>query len=118
MPVPIYTEVWKFQRVMQRSEARWYLSPKILTLTYGNAKTGAWECEVDLESCTTSAQLLDWIFTVNETPFNEPASVIFEFLEAIRKILGPQAIFCRGGEDLGKIDVKKLVAEYVERKYC
>jgi len=65
--------------------------------------TGHWLYEIDLERCTTPAQLLDWIFQLHGKTWMTP-EMMDEFLSAIqhacREVLGKsvQGCFCPFGQ--------------------
>ena len=51
---------------------------------------------VDLERCRTSAELLDWIFQINQKTWATP-EIVKDLLDAIDDLLCPQATLCSGG---------------------
>ena len=74
----------------------WYFDAKILTLEYVN---GRWNYQIDLEECTTPAELLDWLFQIQGKSWCTPEVLydLFELLEAVSKhMLGTsvQGAFC------------------------
>lgn len=70
----------------------WVLNVSTFTLDHD-------DYQVDLEQCTTSAEVLDWIAQVAEKPLatNE---VIAGLVRAINDVLAPQQHLCSGGKHL------------------
>ena len=62
---------------------------------------------IDLEECTTCAQVLDWIFQWSNK--NETDESCRDLLRALDELLDPQANLCSWGVDRGRLDVKKLL---------
>ena len=60
--------------------------------------------EIDLETCTGSAQVLDWIFQVFKKTWSTP-ELIYEILEGIEQACeqshgdSAQGVFCPGGRN-------------------
>lgn len=70
--------------------------------------------EIDLEECTTSAQLLDWIFQIsNKTWMTEKDRS--DMLLALNDLLRPQANLCSFGQNL-KFDAKKHLKSLARKK--
>jgi hypothetical protein len=73
---------------------------------------GAYEYEVDLERCTTSAQVLDWICQVARKQWGgDHAAVVSGLVTALDDVLNPQAHLCSSGQSkrLTRAAVRKLV---------
>jgi hypothetical protein len=87
-------------KAKSKSFGPWMYERQSLTLTHENGY------EVALLECRTSAELLDWIFQVQQKPWAD-AETIQEFLRALQELLSPQENLCGGGMELGPIDVKK-----------
>ena len=68
----------------------WKYDPKYMTLTYT-----PYDYEVNLEQCTDSAEILDWIFQIKSKHWGPIA--IDDFLTAIAELLDPQANYCSFG---------------------
>jgi hypothetical protein len=65
---------------------------------------------VDLGSCGTSAQVLDWIFQVWEkTWVKKNPEIIVGLIELIGKTLKPQATLCSNGIELGPVDWRVVI---------
>lgn len=79
----------------------WKFDPKNLTLTHKNGY------EIDVESWTTSAEVLDWIFQIQSKSWNN-AETMFTLIVAIEDIVNPQANLCSFGAEKGPIDVRKM----------
>src|ERR1017187_2385426 len=71
------------------SWGHWVYNEKNLTLNY---KKPYEIYEVDLERCTTSAAILDWIFQIRMHDYS-----VADFVEAIHDLLDPQRNYCSGG---------------------
>ncbi len=89
----------------RRPRREWAYDAENLTLTY-RGESGH-EYEVDLETCTTSAQLLDRIFQVSNKGFHPAAAG--EFLEWLDFILNPQGTLCSGGKEQGQVVVRDRI---------
>jgi hypothetical protein len=77
---------------------------------------GGYRYEVDLEDCTTSAAVLDWIFQIAGKEWGDgPAernAVIAGLVNALDDILRPQVNLCTGGQSkrLSRTAVRRLVS--------
>lgn len=71
----------------------WKFFPDNLTLVH--SPTGY---EIDLEEIDTSAQMLDWIFQVQNKTWATP-DVLYGLLAAFRTVMNPQANYCSMGCD-------------------
>lgn len=67
--------------------------------------------EIDLWTCRTSAEVLDWIFQVAGKSWLTPDDLC-DLINAFRVLLNPQARLCSGGWDQGTIDVDAVLLEY------
>ena len=83
----------------------WVYDAENLTLTYRGE--GGDEYKVDLETCTTSAQLLDRIFQVSNKGIHPAAAG--EFLEWLDFILNPQGTLCSEGKEQGPVVVRDRI---------
>jgi len=63
--------------------------------------------DIDLEKCTDSAQILDWIFHLLNKAWVTEESMI-ELLLLIKSILDPQGNFCSLGVEQGPLPPSKL----------
>ena len=80
----------------------WEFYDSSLTLRRtGNAKTGG-GYEIDLETCTTSAEMLDWIFQIRNKTWGGDA--VADLVWAFEVLLHPQASLCSGGCEQGPIN--------------
>jgi hypothetical protein len=61
--------------------------------------------EVDLDTCTDSAQILNWVFQASSKEWSNEASV--DLIEAFRDIFNRQANVCPGGKGK-KIDPRAV----------
>lgn len=81
----------------------WTLNVGVYTLEHD-------DYEVDLEQCTTSAEVLDWIAQVATKPWATD-EVIAGLVRALNDVLAPQEHLCSSGQHLrlsGK-ELKRLV---------
>ena len=79
----------------------WKFNSKNLTLTHENGY------EIDVESWTTSAEVLDWIFQIHSKTWNN-ADTMQGLILAIEEIIDPQANLCSFGTEQGPIVVSKV----------
>lgn len=72
--------------------------------------TTPYRYEVDLEDCTTSAEVLDWIFQIAGKTWADDATIA-GLVRALDDILHPQATLCSSGQSrsLTRSDVRALV---------
>jgi len=82
----------------------WIYDPSNLTLRYREKTPDAYE--IDLEICTTSAEVLDWIFQVRSKMHVGPIE-ISDLLRALKAIIDPQATLCSWGKERGPILVNR-----------
>jgi hypothetical protein len=90
----------------------WRLNASNYTLEY--YKAGNWWYEVDLEQCSNSAQVLDWIFQVSKKQWLSPTGLA-DLVKALDAVLDPQARLCSFGKSkkMSKAAIRKLVKEHV-----
>jgi hypothetical protein len=81
----------------------WKFDPQRLTLVYD-------DYEIDLETCTTSAAVLDWIMQVAGKTFATD-HVLAALVRDLFWILAPQATLCSTGIEKGPIDVRAAVTK-------
>jgi hypothetical protein len=80
-----------------RQWGKWWLDVKRLCLVYQpEGRSGGYE--VDIEQINSSAEMLDWIFQINNKGWAS-AKDIADLLEAFGDIFYPQANLCSGGVD-------------------
>ena len=71
--------------------------------------------EVDLERCTTSAEMLDWICQVAEKTWATPDTV-GNLAMALNELLRPQATVCALGVEGDPIeDVRKAIEKALDK---
>ena len=75
---------------------KWTLNRDTFCLVY-EGDNADWY-EIDLDTFTDSAQILDWIFQVARKPWI-PAQGIGDLLKAINQIFRPQKNYCSWGKD-------------------
>ncbi len=90
-------------------EFRWVLDPGRLVLVLGDPATGVWAYEVDLERCTTSAEVLARIAHVAAKGWvsNE---ILGSLVRALDEVLRFRTNLCGRELERGPIDVKAVVA--------
>ena len=76
--------------------------------------THRWGMVVDLDRCTTSAEVLDWILQIRHKTWTTDQDVA-DLVHALDDVLRPQAKLCSWGVERGPIDVKAVVAEYARK---
>ncbi len=92
--------------------AGWQYESQTLVLAF--YEEGRWTYEVDLERCTTSAEVLDWIMQVASKTWATDA-VIAGLVRALRDLLEPQGTLCSFGQERGPLDVRKQLARWPQR---
>ncbi len=90
------------------TKSPWSFDKKTLCLVLNAPnEEGPRDYEVDVEECTTSAHMLDWIMQVVS---HGPSDRVLAWLvRDLNRMLRPQATLCSGGIEKGPIDVKKLL---------
>lgn len=91
------------QRIRERKWGNWTYHPENLTLEHACGR------EIDLETCSTSAQMLDWIFQIFHSRYMSREDVYFLLL-AFDHLLQPQSCLCSYGGDC-RIDVKHWISK-------
>ena len=95
---------------------RWYFERANLTLALSPSGRrlmdgdllGAGEYEVDLERCTTPAQVLDWIVQVSKKTWATDA-IVADLVRALDDLLDMQGTLCPFGQ-ARSVNVKRLLA--------
>jgi hypothetical protein len=90
----------------QRTWAGWSLDRAKYTLSCRGY-------EVDLEECTTSAEMLDWIMQVAGKSWATP-EIVAGLVQAFADILDPQRHLCSGGASrlLTESRIRDLVKQF------
>lgn len=84
----------------------WRYDPHLMTLTYmGPSYPSGYE--IDLETCRTSAEVLDWVFQIHDKDWGDAA--LAGLLWWLRALLDPQATLCSDGVERGPIRVAALL---------
>ncbi|HYZ12241.1 MAG TPA: hypothetical protein VFA08_01350 [Actinomycetota bacterium] len=87
----------------------------VLDLTAGPDRASC-RYEIDLERCTTPAEVLDWIFQVRGKAFASP-EVLTGLIHALQATLDPQATLCSWGvakdAPVTAADVRRRLIEYL-----
>jgi hypothetical protein len=86
----------------------WCLDPTRLVLECYEGRR--WVYEVDLEQCTTSAQVLDWIAQVAMKTWATDA-VIAGLIRALDAVLDLQSNLCGMGIEHGPVNVAAVVRQ-------
>ena len=91
----------------------WSFMPETLVLVCEAAEAKGYE--VDLERCTTSAEMLDWLCQVAEMDWATPDAV-GNLVMAFSELLRPQTTVCPMGVEGEPIeDVRKAIAATARR---
>ena len=61
-----------------------------------------------VERCTTSAEVLDWIFQVHLKGWIEPSDS-YNLIVAFRELISPQSNLCSGGIEQGPKNIKNIL---------
>jgi hypothetical protein len=95
----------------------WTYHPERLLVTY-RAK-GAYEYDVDLESCTTSAEMLDWIVQFSKKTW-ATSEAVGDLVKILNKLLRPQGTLCSFGVESGPLPMgdamRELIANHIGEK--
>jgi hypothetical protein len=87
------------------SRGHWKYDAKDLTLT---TEAGGYPYEIDLESITTSVEMLDWIMQIAKKKWGT-SSVVGELVLILNEIHRPQETLCSMGIERGPIAVKNII---------
>jgi len=79
------------EEVLPTRWGNWEYHHENYTLQY--VDEGQWIYEIDLDRCTTSAALLDWIMQIQQKTWANPVD-LRDLLKAIDDLLYPQANYC------------------------
>lgn len=96
---------------MQQSSP-WKFDSQNLTLNLFQEGKGQ-RYYIDLEKCRTSAEVLDWVMQVASKPWATD-QILGSFIRELNRLLDPQGNLCSGGEEIGPIDVKKVIKERLQ----
>lgn len=103
---------------MRRAWGPWRLDADRLVLDCN--LDGDWTYEVDLERCTASAEVLDWIAQICGKEWladhDADAQIVGHLVKALDDVLGLQANLCSFGMDreMTRADIAGRVKDYVE----
>lgn len=107
----------RLRRAPRPSWGPWKLDPETFELYTDPASVG-YSYAVDLETCTTSAEVLDWIFQINTKQWapddHGNAIIVAGLIRALRDLLDPQAHLCSSGlsKRLTKANIRRRTAQY------
>jgi len=90
----------------------WQFDPVRRVLTFYK-QPGWWVYEVDLDRCSTSAQVLDWIFQITQKRWATD-HVLAALRHALNAMLRPQATLCGSGCERGPIGVPSTLQRLAE----
>src|SRR5690606_4151805 len=92
--------------------APWKFKKSTLELTIDKEEAGKGQVRyaIDLEKCTTSAEVLDWIMQVVGKNWGTD-QVIASLIRALQYYLRPQETLCSLGKEQGPLNVKKVIQE-------
>jgi hypothetical protein len=85
-----------------RRFGEWSYDPADLTLTHAGGY------DIDLERCSTSAEMLDWIFQIASKTWCSPITLA-GLVRAFDELLHPQGYLCSSGVERGPIDVAATI---------
>lgn len=99
----------------RRDWGPWHLDAFIYVLW---TDAGGYHYEIDLEECTTSARVLDWICQVAGKEWDGREHILAGLVAAFDDILRPQAHLCSSGQSkrLTKAAIRQLVDDAAERE--
>lgn len=96
----------------QQALSIWRFNAETRALAYFNEQ--GWIYEVDLDRCTTSAQVLDWIAQVSQKRWATD-QVLAALSRALDAVLDLQSTLCGCGQERGPIDVPAVLSLNAER---
>lgn len=93
-----------------KKDNMWKLNKRsrCLSIKRPDIRKGPGWYDVDLDKCSTSAGVLDWIMQVEGKAWSTD-HILAEFVREIRRVLSPQSTLCTNGQEQGPIDIKKLL---------
>ncbi len=93
-----------------KKDNMWKLNKRsrCLSIKRPDIRKGPGWYDVDLDQCTTSAGVLDWIIQVAQKQWAND-HVLATFIRELDRLLSPQSNLCSGGEEKGPIDIKKVL---------
>lgn len=94
------------EREIPTKWGRWKLDLERLVLI--DSHPSGYGYEIDIEKCTTSAEVLDWLAQMRTKTWVNTED-LGDLIVAFDDILSLQATLCSGGEDCGPIDVAAIV---------
>ena len=81
----------------------WTYNSDTLTIDHDNGY------QIDLEQCTTSAEVLDWICQIAEKTWGSEPAVLGQLVLMINNLLRPQATLCSSGQESGPLNVQEML---------
>jgi hypothetical protein len=97
---------------MKKQWGHWTLITSTWVLRFNNA---GWEYEIDLETITSSSQMLDWIFQVLGKSYI-CGDDITNLLHALRELFDPQANLCSFGSDKRINNIPSHIRREIKRR--
>lgn len=93
----------------------WYFDSEHLVLDF--YLDGTLRYQMDLEGCSTCAELLDWVFQIAQKAEGFVSNEhLGQYVRLLNEVLDPQATLCGWGKDRGPIDVKAVVPRVAARR--
>jgi hypothetical protein len=93
----------------------WVYDPKRLVVSYRKDRM---QFEVDLERCTTSAEVFDWIIYVKKRSAANRGCVE-DLVAILDRLLDPQDTLCSWGKEKGPLPkgnaLRKLIAKHIKQ---
>jgi len=94
----------------------WKYHRTLFTLDY-EPRDRHWRYQIDLEECTSSAQMLDWIFQVsNKVARCLSREDVGHLIQALQDLLWPQANLCSFGSDKRMDDPAEYLRKHTNSK--
>lgn len=107
MPTGMYNRLKLTHGIPYANWGSWLYDHSNFTLTWHDPEG---EYEIDLETITTSAEMLDWIFQVQGKGWMT-AKGLADLLQAFEDLLHPQSNLCSGGRDK-TMDPKQVLRDW------
>lgn len=91
---------------------RWQYDRELMTLTITPYDGRPYEYEIDLETCTSASQVLDWIMQIANKTWCS-ASDLRDLIIAFRDLLNPQGYLCHGHSRSRLLGLRQIITANV-----
>lgn len=121
MPEPVIVRMKQVSPLRYRGGwGPWHLDAKARTLY---TEAGGYRYDIDLETCTNSAEVLDWICQIAEKhwgPEEGRPAIVAGLVHALIDVLHPQGNLCSWGQSkrLTRAKIRHLVDEVARYRGC